>query len=132
MSEIVQTSDNHEQGNSSLGFVMWRYLSGEFIRDWIKQKKDEKRDREWIEYCDRKEEEANELINELGLVIGKTYKGSFFLGGTHEGKLVEVWNGYACLEFDDGTRIEDIDAYSLVEPDKTPPKSRYVKLSDMV
>lgn len=88
--------------------------------------------KKWAEYCAIKSKEASELIAGLGLVIGETYKGSYFLGGTHEGKLFEVWNGYACLEFDNGTHIEDIDAYSLVKPDKTPLKSRYVRLSDFV
>ena len=79
----------------------------------------------------RQKVEADKLINALGLVIGKRYKGTYFLGGVHEGELVEVWRNRAVLKLDNGDYIESIDVYTLVDPNQTPPESSHVRLSDL-
>tara|TARA_S200002703_G_scaffold157974_1_gene167141 strand:- start:57 stop:392 length:336 start_codon:yes stop_codon:yes gene_type:complete len=94
-----------------------------FIRDRIREKR-------WNAYCNRKTKEAESFMNENGLKYGNTYKGRHFLGEVYEGKLIEVWDGYAAFELKDGSTVSDIYDYSLVSPEKEPPESNYRTLQD--
>lgn len=65
--------------------------------------------------------------------IGEVYRGRYFLGGDfYEEKLVEVYNGYACLHVPDGRLIEDINAYSLVSKNEIPPETNHLTLLDIL